>query len=186
MKSKTKAFAALCSAGVLSLCVAGDAMAQSATPPGGNGDCADHMGPMSIHHADFRPDRPDVPFLPPAMGPVPGMEPGHGVDGPMPPFLRGVNLSDDQQDKIFTILHDQAPRMRLQARAAHKAREQLHQLATADKYDDAQAKELAEAGGKAETEIALMRAQADHEIVALLTPEQRQQAFTKKCTAVKY
>ena len=192
MKSKTTYLASLCTGAALALNMANAALAApaDAAPPAavhdsghergherGQDGCSDGMGPPSIHHADLRLDRAEGPGMPPAM--FAGL-------GPLPPYLRGLSLSDDQQDRIFSILHEQAPRMRLQVRAAHKAREQLRQLATAEKYDENQAKSLAEAGGKAESEIALMRAQADHDIAALLTPYQRNEAFSPKCVPTKY
>jgi Spy/CpxP family protein refolding chaperone len=104
----------------------------------------------------------------------------HG-DGPegMPPFLRGLNLSAAQKDQIFEIKHKQAPFMRDQAKASHQAMDELRQLSLADRYDDARAKSLARSAADAQAEMTLMRVQNDQKIVALLTPEQRQQITAK-------
>lgn len=110
------------------------------------------------------------------MGPPPG---GHGIEPPLPPFLHGLTLSDEQQDRIFDLLHEQAPRVRQLARAAHKSHEQLHELGLSDKYDEAAAQALVDAATKAESELALIHTRTDHAIVALLTPEQRKRASAR-------
>lgn len=101
-------------------------------------------------------------------------------DGPVQPFLRGLDLSEAQRDKIFSILHAQAPLMREQAKTAHKVHEELRALVTSGDYDDAKAKALAESGARAMSEMALLHARRDHQIYALLTPEQHMQAEKMK------
>lgn len=100
--------------------------------------------------------------------------------GPVPPFLHGLNLSEAQRDKIFSLLHAQAPLMREQAKTAHKAQADLRALATSGEYDDAKAQALAESGARAMAEMAVLHARSDHQIYALLTPEQRKQAEEMK------
>ncbi len=105
----------------------------------------------------------------------PPMEPpreGFSGDRP-PPFLVGLRLTEDQEDKIFAILHANAPAMREQSKAAHKAREALHDLGRAANYDAGNANTLAQALGKAESQLAVLQAHADHDIYAVLTDEQR-------------
>ena len=58
---------------------------------------------------------------------------GHGGPGMMggemlPPHLRGLNLTEAQRDKIFEIMHAQAPVMRDKAKALRKAETDLHAL----------------------------------------------------------
>lgn len=105
------------------------------------------------------------------MGPAPGM---FGVDRP-PPFLRGLKLTDDQQDKVFAIMHAAAPGLRDQFKAVHKAREALHDLGRAVQFDNGNASSLAQSLGNAESQLALLQARADHDIYAVLTDEQRGQ-----------
>lgn len=104
----------------------------------------------------------------------PPQGPGAGPDAP-PPYLRGLTLSDDQQDRIFDLLHAQAPHMRQLARSLHKSRTQLLALGLSDKYDETAARGLIDASTGAEAELALLRARTDHAIMAVLTPEQRGQ-----------
>lgn len=97
----------------------------------------------------------------------------------MPPFLRGLKLSEAQKNQIFEIRHKQAPLMRDKAKASRQAMDELRQLSLADRYDEARAKSLARNAADAQAEMALMRAQSEQKIVALLTPEQRQQITAK-------
>jgi len=135
-----------------------------AAPPPGSGASGNGEPPGS----DLRPHRGPPPG--PGFGQFPGGE--HGWDAP-PPFLAGLELRDDQEDKVFGILYAAAPAIRDQAKALRKIREALWELVTSTQYDDSRAKSLAEASAKAESQLALLRIRAEHEIFAVLTPAQR-------------
>jgi Spy/CpxP family protein refolding chaperone len=109
----------------------------------------------------------------PGMGPrgPEGMPPIFGA----PPFLHGLDLSEAQQDKVFAILHAQAPYLREQDKAAMKARKALHDMAHATQYDDAKAASLAQAGAQALANIELQQVRTEQKLLAVLTPEQRKQ-----------
>ncbi len=107
-------------------------------------------------------------------GPGPGFGPGR------PPFFHGIELSEAQEDKVFTILHAEVPYLREQGKAAAKAREALRALATADKYDDAKAAALAKDAANAEANIALQHVRTQQKLLAVLTPEQRKQQADDK------
>lgn len=129
-------------------------------------------------------------FVPPAgaapmpgHGPHGGLPPPHAPAGgelPPPPYLHGLQLSEAQQDKVFAILHALAPQLREQAKLARKAEEELRELARGEQYDEGRARALAEAGARAQAEMALLRSRADRQIHALLTPEQKQAAADGK------
>ena len=91
------------------------------------------------------------------------------------PHLRGLNLSEAQRDKIFEIMHAQAPLMREKAKAVRKAEDDLRALAAADDYSDAKARTLADTAAKAISEMSLARARAERQVFEALTPEQRKQ-----------
>lgn len=111
----------------------------------------------------------------PMQGPLGAPPPGlFGEDRP-PPYLMQLNLTEDQQDKVFAILHASAPALRDQFKAVRKAREALHDLGHAAQFDSGNAGSLAQALGKAEGQLALLRARDEHDIFALLTDEQRTQ-----------
>lgn len=141
----------------------GRAMPPSHGPEGGAEGCGPGMPPSGAGHPD--------------MGPPPGLGAmgGHGLHQ-----LRGLQLSDSQQDKVFALLHAQAPLLREQAKAADKAREALRALGRAATFDDVKATALAQASAQAMAAIALQQVRTEQKIYALLTPEQRQQLADDK------
>ncbi len=86
---------------------------------------------------------------------------GHSGQAGMPHHFKALNLTQDQQDKVFAIMHEQAP---------------VRTLAQADKFDEAKAQQLADQLGQLEKEKTLSRIKTEAKINALLTPEQRQKA----------
>ena len=107
-------------------------------------------------------------------------EPMHEPDGEpgpfgTPPFLRGLGLSDAQNDRVFTILHAQAPKRRALDIAERKADEALHDLAREPALDQARAATAAQALGQAIADQELLRLQTRALLKAVLTPEQRAQ-----------
>ncbi|MEG1326224.1 MAG: Spy/CpxP family protein refolding chaperone, partial [Janthinobacterium sp.] len=100
----------------------------------------------------------------------PGPPPG------LPPFLHGIELNDTQQDKVFAATYAQAPELREQEKIAFKAHEQLRALAASSAYDDAKASALANTAAQAMAKISLLHARLEQQLLAVLTPEQRQQA----------
>ena len=124
------------------------------------------------------------PDAPPAAGPRgPGGhgfgDHGPGAPGPEMPFghlpLHRLNLTEAQQDKLFAIMHAQAPQRREHDKAIRKAHEALRELGRADKFDDAKAAALSRDLGQAVAAEALLQARTDAQIQAVLTPEQREQ-----------
>jgi periplasmic protein CpxP/Spy len=101
--------------------------------------------------------------------------PGPGAPGPGMPFprLRGLDLTEAQQDKLFNIRHAQAPQQRDYAKAIRKAREALRELGGADRFDEAKATAASRDLGQAVAGEALLRARMEAQVLAVLTPEQR-------------
>jgi Spy/CpxP family protein refolding chaperone len=104
---------------------------------------------------------------------------GFGEDRP-PPYLMGVNLSEDQQDKVFAILHAAAPQLREHMKAARKARDALRDLSESSDYDNGKATTLAQAQASAESQLTLLRTRTDHDIYLVLTQEQRTQVAQRQ------
>jgi Spy/CpxP family protein refolding chaperone len=128
-----------------------------------NGPAPD-QGPRGEGPGPDGPHPHGAPF-----GPPPGMMRGE------PHFLHGLDLSEAQQDKVFTILHGQEPYVREQGKALRKAQQALHALGRADKYDDAQAGSLAQAAAQAMSNLELQRVRTEQKLLAVLTSEQRKQ-----------
>ena len=97
-----------------------------------------------------------------------------------PHYLRGLNLTEAQRDKVFEIMHAQAPLMRDMAKAHQKAEEELRTLAAAPDYSEAKARALGDALGKSVADMAQARVKADRQIFDVLTPEQRKQLAEMK------
>ena len=94
---------------------------------------------------------------------------GHAMMG-----LRGLNLTEAQRDQVFKIHHEQEPAMHEQMKKVQRSREDLRQLAMADRFDEARARQIADTQAKALANLAVMRAQTMSRIREILTPEQRQ------------
>ncbi|CAM5208167.1 putative lipoprotein signal peptide OS=Castellaniella defragrans (strain DSM / CCUG 39792 /65Phen) OX=1437824 GN=BN940_08661 PE=3 SV=1 [Castellaniella denitrificans] len=126
-----------------------------------------------------------APGMPTDGGPRHHQKGGHdfgprdGGFGDFGPFggdrgMRALDLSQDQQDRIFKIRHDQEQAFYDQKKALRAAYESLRELSQADTFDEAKAKQAADALGQAQSQLALLRAQTGAQIHAVLTPEQRQ------------
>jgi periplasmic protein CpxP/Spy len=126
--------------------------------------------------AGFRGAPP--PHGPLGMGPGP-MGMGPGEDRP-PPFLRDLKLSEDQQDKVFAIMHAAAPALRDQSKAVRKSRDALRELSRSPQFSVDAATTLAQTQGKAESQLALLRTRMEHDVYALLTPDQRTQMTDRR------
>lgn len=112
-------------------------------------------------------------LMPAMFPPPPGGEMAMPGEMPLPPFLHGMKLSEEQQDALFAILHQSAPAARAAAKAARKASEQLQALTQAEKFDDEQARILAESAAKAMADLLLLRTRTEQKVIALLNAEQR-------------
>ena len=119
--------------------------------------------------------QPGGDFPPPLFGVGPGT--GGPTDVPQPPILRGVDLTEAQQDKVFEILHAQAPVLHKQTKALRKAEDELHKLAASSDFSEAKARNLAEVAAKASAEIGFILVKTDHQLFEILTAEQRERAL---------
>jgi Spy/CpxP family protein refolding chaperone len=110
--------------------------------------------------------RPGPPMGPPFLGPPLGTQ-------QQPPYLMGLTLTEDQEDKVFAILHAAEPALREQEKAVRKARDGLRDLGRSAQFDAGSAATLAQALGKAESQLTLLRVRADHDVLSVLTAEQK-------------
>lgn len=100
---------------------------------------------------------------------------GHGGAMMGKGLLRGLNLSEAQRDRVFTIMHSQAPVMREQAKQVRQARQDLQALALAGELDDSRLRAAADRVSRAMADMAVLRARTHHEVFKVLTPEQQSQ-----------
>ena len=130
--------------------------------------CALGLAPLAANEAFAQP----APAHSPEMGE--GMHQGMHRGGERMRQMEMLGLTDAQKDQIFKIRHDSVPAMREQMKQVRKAGLELRQLAMADKFDEAKARQLADQQAKAMSNMALMRAQTANRVRQVLTPEQRQ------------
>lgn len=93
----------------------------------------------------------------------------------LPPYLRGIALTEVQHDLLFELLHAQASAMRERAKAVRKAEGELQTLAFTADFSEARAKAAVDAVGRTQGELAAARLRVDRQVAKLLTPEQRRQ-----------
>lgn len=98
----------------------------------------------------------------------------------LPPYLRGIALTDGQHDLLFELLHAQAPAMRERANAVRKAEGELQTLAFAADFSEARARTAVDAAGRAQGELAAARLRVDRQVAELLSPEQRRQLQARR------
>lgn len=87
--------------------------------------------------------------------------------------MTGLHLTESQRDKIFEIQYAQMPAIRERLKIVGNMHKALRDLEQAPSFDAKRAKELADGGAKAMSELSTMQAEASSKIRALFTPEQR-------------
>jgi Spy/CpxP family protein refolding chaperone len=107
--------------------------------------------------------------------------PGLPMAGGMPllHMVKGLQLTEAQGDKVFAILYALEPQLREQSKAIRKMEDALHDFVFSDRVDEARLKPLVDSGASAIETLIELKARADHQIYALLTPEQRKQAAAR-------
>ena len=89
-------------------------------------------------------------------------------------WLRRLELSEAQRDRIFGIFHERANATREQMKLVHRAHEALRRAALSPGFEHTHARGLAEAAASALSDLALMRAETLSRVAAILTPAQRE------------
>jgi protein CpxP len=161
-------------------CATTFAAGQTAAPNADAGQAAD-QGPRGVPGERGPDGGPDGG---PQHGPGPGFE-GRGPGGPGPGFGHGsghfgghfshLRLTEAQQDKLFAIEHAAAPQRRQQDKAIRHAHEALRALRDAGQFDDAKANAASRELGQAIAADTLLEARLHAQVLAVLTPEQREQ-----------
>jgi Spy/CpxP family protein refolding chaperone len=156
-------------------CASSFAAGQAGTPPT-DGD----------HAADQGPHRG-----PGSRGPEDGPRHGSGFEGRgpgAPGFGRHfghLKLSEAQQDKLFAIEHAAAPQRRQQEKAIRHAHEALRALRDAAQFDEAKASAASRDLGQAIAAETLLEARLHAQVLAVLTPEQREQLRQRRPQAAQ-
>ena len=107
------------------------------------------------------------------------MMPG-GMGDRMPPFLRGLNLTQEQRDKIFDINYAQIPTLRKTGEQMRDLKRQQMAMTLSDKYDSAKVKQLIEQQTQLQAKMQIAMADSRHQIYQVLTADQRKQLAERK------
>jgi len=95
-------------------------------------------------------------------------------------FPGHLQLNEAQQDKLFAIHHAAAPQHRQQRKAVRRAYETLRGIAGAPQFDEARANAASRELGQAVAAQALLKARVHAQMLAVLTPEQREQLHQRR------
>lgn len=98
----------------------------------------------------------------------------------IPPHLAGLNLSQDQQDKVFAIFYPQMPKMRDLRKQEMQLKDELRTISQSDRFDENKARQIADKLAALEKEQALNRAKIEQQVFSVLTPEQRKTLQERK------
>lgn len=95
-----------------------------------------------------------------------------GATGHILKMMDKLDLTQEQRDKVWTILDATRVTMRPHIEALYEGRKQMKQL-RGDNYDESAARKLADQQGKHLADMIFLKTQAHSKIHAVLTPEQR-------------
>jgi Spy/CpxP family protein refolding chaperone len=101
---------------------------------------------------------------------------GHGGGKQIHRMMERLDLSDEQRDQIFDIMHAQMPAARDKMKELRAGRQALRALTMSAELDEAKVREAADAQAKLIADMMVMRSQTMNKVYKVLTPEQREQA----------
>ncbi|RPH60528.1 MAG: periplasmic heavy metal sensor, partial [Burkholderiales bacterium] len=107
-----------------------------------------------------------------------GMQGERGMSGGA--FLSALDLTDAQRDKVFAVMHANAPAMREQGKILRSTRGELSKLALSTDYDEAKVKALTDRSAQAMSTMAQLRARSMNEVFRVLTPEQQAKVVERR------
>jgi Spy/CpxP family protein refolding chaperone len=96
-----------------------------------------------------------------------------GKRGGIKRMFRGLDLNQEQKDKIFEIRHANVPAMRDHRNQMRTLRQALRAQTTGESYDAAQVTEITNRIGALHAQMAQSRAGMMRQVFEVLTPEQR-------------
>jgi Spy/CpxP family protein refolding chaperone len=124
-----------------------------------------HHGEGKMHHASMRHEQ------------------GASQGGAMG-WLKGLDLSEAQRDRMFEIMHAQAPKMREQRKALQAARKELGQFSTAAQLDATQVQAASTKVAQAMASMIEHQVRTRNALFQQLTPEQ-QKTVQARMTAMQ-
>ena len=93
-----------------------------------------------------------------------------------PPLPWHVDLTEEQQETAFKLMHHQAVAIFDNEKIVRKSMRELHNLSMLEHFDADKARSLTEAQAKALAELAYLQTEFQAQVWAMLSKEQRQRA----------
>ena len=90
----------------------------------------------------------------------------------MATLMRTLKLTHDQDIAIYQIVQKQAPEVKVNIDTLEKAQSMLRNMALNKQYDETVAKMLAQTIADSTANLAVLQAQREYELFAMLSPEQ--------------
>lgn len=150
-----KAYITLLAASVLSVAATGIAVA-------GKNDCS--LKHTKHHKMHMQKGHHGIHMLPPMR----------------PMYLHHIKLTDEQEDKIFALVHAEIPKARTLKKEQHALRDSLKALTHSEAYSEKKAREIAAELASLEGEKLLSKTILDNKIYNLLTDEQKKKVDLKR------
>lgn len=105
-----------------------------------------------------------------------GMGRGHGGHGMMGRLMHELDLTEEQQAQIKGIMKSNREAMKADREAMREAKQKVRELGRADEFNEQAIREAARAAAALGEELAVKRARLHHEIMQVLSEEQRAKA----------
>ena len=103
----------------------------------------------------------------------------------VPPSLAALKLTSEQRERISALRRQDADLMDEKFKHVRDTRAQLDEMEMRGEYDEVKVRMLTEEGARVMAEMAQIRARQQHQMMAILTPEQRQQFAAQRAETMK-
>lgn len=97
---------------------------------------------------------------------------GLGKNDATPSFMMGIELTEEQRSAISQVVQNQLPTIREKVQSLENAHAMLREMAVSRRYDEATAVTLSQMIADSSAALALLQAEREYQVYALLTPEQ--------------
>lgn len=100
---------------------------------------------------------------------------GLAADGNKQLFMRGIALTDEQRNAITQVIESQMPTIIAKSKSLESAHAMLREMAVNRQYNETLANALGQTIADNSAALALLQAEREYQVYAILTPEQARQ-----------
>lgn len=119
-----------------------------------------------MHNFPYKPGMPPFP-------------PGFLKDGQLPPYLHGLDLSEQQKTAINAILTVEKPKLDAKFETGRQFFAEMHKLVFSDNYSEEKMQAMIEKSISSHRQIGMAISKVDHAIYGLLTTQQKAEIAIK-------